>query len=335
MKLFTLRNTFATFGNHRPQTFCTLGWAMSALSNAADELVEAKHHAKFDDSEETVLVKRPSAVDPKERAWEQTLFDRAVRWSLRNGITSDGEGAFLPVGELSEAYKTWFAIEINFTAEDPLLLTELCFNNSRNYLFRPKYDEFEDFLAVVERGISDEDFDLQVLQAVDERGNVQVGIGINNEMLLRIGTVGSDVYEESGPWLENRAADVVAELYAWANSHDPRKEYGISDELQAATLAALAAPFVGESPKRLPGLRPDAPRAELEAQNAAIAARNQEKAETLADENMAAVEAKLDEHDLLQARRDAAWLNSRRAAVIAELNKWLDSVDPRRETGRL
>ncbi len=235
MKLFTLRNTFASFGAPRPQTFCYLKEAMFALDNAAAELVEVKYHARFDGSEENRLVQRPSAVDPKERAWEQALFDRAVTWSERNGIASNDKGACLPVDELCEACKTGFVIEINFSMKDPLLLTERCFND-----FPQPDDRFEDFLADVEHGIEDGGYggcDLQVLHAGE--GGCKVGVGFNGEMLLVIGKAGSAPWERSKTWLERRAAAVVAEVYAWANSDDPRKGYSMPDERRAASLAAL------------------------------------------------------------------------------------------------
>lgn len=235
MKLFTLRNTFASFGASNPQSFCYLNEAMVALDNAAGEVVEAKYHARFDCSEETVLVKRPSAIDPKERAWEQALFDRAEKWSERNGIASNDEGAFMAVDEIMEACKTGFIIELNFSMKDPLLLTEMCFND-----FPQPDDRFEDFLADVEHGIEDGGYggcDLQVLHAGE--GGCKVGVGFNGEMLLVIGEAGLAPWERSKTWLETRAAAVVAEVYAWTNSDDPRKGYSMPDERRAASLAAL------------------------------------------------------------------------------------------------
>ena len=175
MKLFTIRNTFAIFENHLlgqdgppasyapcarpspqlPQTFCYLNDAMCALSEAVSEVLESKYHARFDGSEQNLLVQPPSAIAPKERAWEQALFDRAVAWSARNGLAATDEGAWLPVDELCEACKTGFVIEINFATNDPLCLTELCFSDRGGDPTTEAFSfdsDFECFIADVEWG---------------------------------------------------------------------------------------------------------------------------------------------------------------------------------------
>ena len=272
MKLFTIRNTFAIFENHLlgqdgppasyapcarpspqlPQTFCYLNDAMCALSEAVSEVLESKYHARFDGSEQNLLVQPPSAIAPKERAWEQALFDQAVEWSARNGLAATDEGAWLPLDEIEEACKTGFVIELNFAANDPLRVVELCFPDLGLDAFACD-SKFERFIAEVERQWMDNGLELEVIHAGE--GGRKVGVGFNGEMLLEIGEDNGDGCGKPIAWLEKRAAAVIAGLNKWMNSDDPRRGYG-GEVDPAVFLNKGSGPRPPSTPMRKPALRP-------------------------------------------------------------------------------
>ena len=66
---------------------------------------------------------------------------------------------------------------------------------------------------------------LEVIHAGE--GGRKVGVGFKGEMLLVIGEDNGGCCGKPIAWLERRAAAVIAELYKWMSSEDPRRRYGM------------------------------------------------------------------------------------------------------------